>query len=533
MAKYIFVTGGVVSGLGKGISAACLGHLLKSRGLKVFVQKFDPYINVDPGTMSPIQHGEVFVTADGTETDLDLGHYERFIDLELSHASSITTGKVYDYVIKRERRGDYLGATVQVVPHITNEIQRRIFKAAEESQADIIISEIGGTVGDIESLPYIESLRQLRHKLGPSQVCFVHVTLVPYLETSNEYKTKPTQHSVKELGSLGISPDFIILRSREDLSEDIKSKVSLFCDVPENHVVLAPDVKNIYEMPLIFKKQKFDEEVCKQFGITSNPSDTSQWEELVYKIEHLSKTVRIALVGKYTANTDAYLSVIESLRHAGYAYDAKVDISLISAEDVTDTTAPEILKDYDGIVVPGGFGRRGIPGKISTAKYAREHKVPYLGLCLGMQIALIEIAQNVLNLKAADSTEWGEGVQNPVIDLMSEQKTIVNKGGTMRLGNYDCALLKGSKAYDLYGEDVVKERHRHRYEFNNSYKEAYESVGVVFSGINPLLNLVEMMELKDHPFFLGTQAHPEFKSRPNRAHPLFLGLIEASLKEKK
>ena len=533
MAKYIFVTGGVVSGLGKGISAACLGHLLKSRGLKVFVQKFDPYINVDPGTMSPIQHGEVFVTADGTETDLDLGHYERFIDLELSHASSITTGKVYDYVIKRERRGDYLGATVQVVPHITNEIQRRIFKAAEESQADIIISEIGGTVGDIESLPYIESLRQLRHKLGPSQVCFVHVTLVPYLETSNEYKTKPTQHSVKELGSLGISPDFIILRSREDLSEDIKSKVSLFCDVPENHVVLAPDVKNIYEMPLIFKKQKFDEEVCKQFGITSNPSDTTQWEELVYKIEHLSKSVRIALVGKYTANTDAYLSVIESLRHAGYAYDAKVDISLISAEDVTDTTAHEILKDFDGIVVPGGFGRRGIPGKISTAKYAREHKVPYLGLCLGMQIALIEIAQNVLNLKAADSTEWGEGVQNPVIDLMSEQKTIVNKGGTMRLGNYDCALLKGSKAYELYGEEVVKERHRHRYEFNNSYKEAYENVGVVFSGVNPLLNLVEMMELKDHPFFLGTQAHPEFKSRPNRAHPLFLGLIKASLKEKK
>lgn len=529
MAKYIFVTGGVVSGLGKGITAACLGRLLKSRGLKVFVQKFDPYINVDPGTMSPYQHGEVFVTSDGGETDLDLGHYERFIDTELSKISSVTTGKIYDAVLKRERRGDYLGETVQVIPHITNEIQRRILNASEISKADIIITEIGGTVGDIESLPFIETLRQLRNKLGKENTCFVHTTLVPYLKASNEFKSKPTQHSVKELRSLGIQPDFIVLRSEKEIENSIREKISLFCDVDKEHVITCPDVSNIYELPLLLEGQNFDKLVCDQLHIENTTLDLSEWKLLVDRINHLEGKVKIALVGKYVSNHDAYISVSEALKHAGYAFKKNVEVIYVNSSDITNSNVKEILGEVDGIIIPGGFGDRGIEGMIKASQFARENNIPYLGLCLGMQVSAIEFARNVLGLKDANSTEFSSETTNPIISVMEEQKTISEKGGTMRLGNYPCKIFKGTKAYSLFKEELVLERHRHRYEFNNLYKDRFIEKGMVFSGINEELNLVEMIELPIHKFYLATQSHPEFKSRPNHPHPLFLGFIEASI----
>ena len=533
MSKFIFVTGGVVSGLGKGITAACLGRLLKSRSLSVFVQKFDPYINVDPGTMSPYQHGEVFVTKDGAETDLDLGHYERYIDTELTAASSVTTGKIYNSVLKRERKGDYLGETVQVIPHITNEIQRRVFKAEEESKADVIITEIGGTVGDIESLPFIETLRQLRSKLGKENVCFIHTTLVPYLKASNELKTKPTQHSVKELRSYGVQPDFIVLRSEKDLDDALKEKIASFCDVSRENVITAPDVKNIYELPLVLKRQNFDLLVLKQLKIEAETQDLKEWEDLVKVTNNLKGTYNIALVGKYVENHDAYISVSEALKAAGYAFRKHIDIEYIDSETLKENNVEEKLVNYDAILVPGGFGERGIEGMILASEYARTHNVPYLGLCLGMQVALIGIARNLLKLEDANSTEFSQRCKNPVIDIMASQKQISEKGGTMRLGNYQCKLLKDSKAYNLYHQEIIYERHRHRYEFNNFYRSLFEQNGIIFSGINPELNLVEIMEVKNHPFFVATQAHPEFKSRPYRAHPLFYGLIEAIHQRKK
>lgn len=533
MSKFIFVTGGVVSGLGKGITAACLGRLLKSRSLSVFVQKFDPYINVDPGTMSPYQHGEVFVTKDGAETDLDLGHYERYIDTELTAASSVTTGKIYNSVLKRERKGDYLGETVQVIPHITNEIQRRVFKAEEESKADVIITEIGGTVGDIESLPFIETLRQLRSKLGKENVCFIHTTLVPYLKASNELKTKPTQHSVKELRSYGVQPDFIVLRSEKDLDDALKEKIASFCDVSRENVITAPDVKNIYELPLVLKRQNFDLLVLKQLKIETETQDLKEWEDLVKVTNNLKGTYNIALVGKYVENHDAYISVSEALKAAGYAFRKHIDIEYIDSETLKENNVEEKLVNFDAILVPGGFGERGIEGMILASEYARTHNVPYLGLCLGMQVALIGIARNLLKLEDANSTEFSQRCKNPVIDIMASQKQISEKGGTMRLGNYQCKLLKDSKAYNLYHQELIYERHRHRYEFNNFYRSLFEQNGIIFSGINPELNLVEIMEVKDHPFFVATQAHPEFKSRPYRAHPLFYGLIEAIHQRKK
>lgn len=528
MSKYIFVTGGVVSGLGKGITAASLGRLLKQRGLSVFVQKFDPYINVDPGTMSPLQHGEVFVTKDGGETDLDLGHYERFIDTELTRNSSITTGRIYLNVLNKERRGDYLGTTVQVIPHITNEIKRKIFEAGEESKADIVITEIGGTVGDIESLPFIEAIRQLRSDLGREEVLFIHTTLIPYISASGELKTKPTQHSVKELRSFGIHPDVIVCRSEYGLSDEIKSKIALFCDVKKEHVILSPDVDNLYEIPIILQKQKFDEIICEQLGFKTNDADMAEWKELIRLTNNLDHKVTIALVGKYTALHDAYLSVAEALKHAGYPIYTHVNIKWIDSESFDLGDPSELLGDVDGLIVPGGFGGRGIEGKIKAINYARVNKIPFLGICLGMQLAVIEFARNVANLKDANSTEFDESTSNPIISIMESQQGLVDKGGTMRLGNYECKIKPNTLAYSTYNSDCVLERHRHRYEFNNKYLEALTSKGLVISGINEEFDLVEIVELKDHPCFIATQAHPEFKSRPNRPHPLFKVLIRAA-----
>jgi CTP synthase len=531
MSKYIFVTGGVVSGLGKGIAAASLGRLLKNRGLNIFVQKFDPYINVDPGTMSPLQHGEVFVTKDGGETDLDLGHYERFIDTELTKNSSITTGRIYLNVISKERRGDYLGTTVQVIPHITNEIKRKIFEAAEESNADIVITEIGGTVGDIESLPYIEAIRQLRSELGKEQVLFIHTTLVPFISASGELKTKPTQHSVKELRSFGIQPDVIVCRSEYGLDDSIKSKIALFCDVKKEHVILLPDVDNLYEVPIILQKQKFDEIICNQLGFKTKDADMDNWKELIRQTNNLSYRLKVALVGKYTALHDAYLSVIEALKHAGFPLYTKVEVKWIDSESFDLEDPSNLLNDVDGLIVPGGFGGRGIDGKIKAINYARTHNLPFLGICLGMQLAVIEFARNVANIKDANSTEFDENTPNPVIDLMRNQIDIVNLGGTMRLGNYECKIKPDTLAYQAYQVDTVLERHRHRYEFNNNYKDVLTKEGLIISGVNEEHDLVEIIELKDHPFFVATQAHPEFKSRPYRAHPLFREFIKAAYKK--
>jgi CTP synthase len=533
MSKFIFVTGGVVSGLGKGITAASLGLLLKSRGLKVFVQKFDPYLNVDPGTMSPLQHGEVFVTADGTETDLDLGHYERFIDTELNKSSSITTGKIYTEVLNRERRGDYLGGTVQVIPHVTNLIKEKIFEASKSSKADIIITEVGGTVGDIESLPYLETARQVRHELGRENVMFIHATLVPQLETSHELKTKPTQHSVKELRSIGIQPDMIVCRASQHLGDDIKNKVALFCDVDKQSVIEALDAEILYEIPLNLKAQKMDDIVLKQFGIDAKEADLKEWLNLITNIKNSKEEIKVALVGKYVSLHDAYLSVTEALSHAGYKFNTKIKVLWIDAQKVNDQNATELLKTANAIIVPGGFGGRGTEGKISTIKYARENKVPFLGLCLGMQLMAVEFARNVIKLEDANSLEWAETCNSPIISLLNEQKELTYKGGTMRLGNYPLKLLKGSKVFGEYQSELVNERHRHRYEFNNKYRDMFLKHGMVISGTSPDNTLVEILELKDHPWFVATQAHPEFKSRPVRPHPLFVGFIKAGINYKK
>ena len=531
MAKFIFVTGGVVSGLGKGLTAASLGRLLKQRGLKVFMQKLDPYINVDPGTMSPFQHGEVFVTTDGAETDLDLGHYERFIDEELNRSSSITTGRIYSDVISKERRGDYLGATVQVVPHITNEIKAKIYAAAKSSQADIVITEIGGTVGDIESLPFIEAIRQVRLDIGYKNTLYIHTTLLPYIGASHEVKTKPTQHSVKELRGYGIQPDIIVCRSEKHIDQELKEKISLFCNVPVEAVISNYDVDVLYELPMMLLDQHMDDLVLDHLRIEAPKADMTEWQQLIQRVKGLNKELTIKMVGKYVQLPDAYLSVNEALRRAGYYENSTVHIDWINAEDINDENVGDMLKGADGILVPGGFGQRGIEGMIKAIRFAREEKIPFLGICLGMQLASIEFARHVCGLQDVNSIEFDEMCATPLIHLMSDQ-TLNDMGGTQRLGNYDCELLKGSRVHELYGKDLIQQRHRHRYEFNNKYKDILEQHGLVFSGKNPERNLVEIIELKDHPYFVACQFHPEFSSRPNRSEPLFQGLITAAYHKK-
>lgn len=533
MTKYVFVTGGVVSGLGKGITASSLALLLKARGYKVFMQKFDPYINVDPGTMSPFQHGEVFVTADGTETDLDLGHYERFIDEELNYTSNITTGKIYSTVIEKERRGDYLGATVQIVPHITNEIKNKIYEAGTTSNADIVITEIGGTIGDIESQAFIESLRQMRNELGRENTLFVHTTLIPFIYGSNELKTKPTQHSVIELRGMGIQPDIIVCRSPIELEDNIKAKISLFCSIPKEHVIDSIDVKNIYQIPINYYNQKMDEIVLEQFGLDKKKSNLTKWNQLIDTVDTLDKEIEISLVGKYVELHDAYISVVESLRHAGYFYHTKININWVDSEKLENAKdLKEVFKNSSGILVPGGFGSRGIEGKIKAIQYARENNIPFLGICLGLQLAVIEFARNVCEIHDASSKEFNEVCKDPIIDLMAEQKSIVNMGGTLRLGNYECHIKKDTLAWKAYQQEFILERHRHRYEVNNSYREILEKNGFVLSGINDKSNLVEIVEYPKHPHFIACQFHPEFKSRPTRPHPLFQSFIKASIEKK-
>ena len=529
MAKYIFVTGGVVSGLGKGITAASLGRLLKARGLKVAAQKLDPYINVDPGTMSPYQHGEVYVTEDGAETDLDLGHYERFIDEDLNKYSNLTTGKVYWSVLNKERRGEYLGHTVQVIPHITNEIKDFIYSVANHTDADVVITEIGGTIGDIESQPFLEAARQISLEVGKPNCLFIHVTLVPYIKGSDEHKSKPTQHSVKELQGMGIKPDVIVLRADEPLEEDIFEKISLFCNVNKDCVIENLTLPNLYEAPLMLEKQNFSSVVCRQLGLNTKEPDLTDWEAVIKKIKTREKTVNIALVGKYVKLHDAYLSVAEALRHAGYEYGAKVNILWIDSEYITEDNVIDTLKDADGIIIPGGFGGRGIEGMISAVKYAREKGVPLFGICLGMQIAVIEYARNVLGFKDANSGEFDPSSTHKVIDFMPGQNDEIDKGGTLRLGSYPCELLNGTTIKRCYRADRIKERHRHRYEFNNDYKNDFIKGGLTIGGMSPDGNLVETIELTEKPFYVGVQFHPEFKSRPNNPHPLFLGFIKASL----
>jgi len=527
--KYIFVTGGVVSSLGKGITASSLGRLLKNRGLKIFMQKFDPYINVDPGTMSPYQHGEVFVTDDGAETDLDLGHYERFIDENLSKASNITTGRVYASVIEKERRGEYLGATIQVIPHITNEIKDKLIQASNESDADIVITEIGGTVGDIESLPFLEAIRQFRRDVGYNNTIYIHNTLVPYLNAAKELKTKPTQHSVKELRSLGITPDIIVLRTTQPITNSMREKIALFCDVKKEAVIEARDCDILYEVALKLKEQKLDDLVCEHFELETKECDLTEWIELVNRVKALNKEVTIALVGKYVSLQDAYLSVSEALNHAGYFHYAKVNIKWINAGELTNDNLNEYLENVNGIIVPGGFGKRAIEGKIKAITYARENNIPFLGLCLGMQLATIEFARNVCDMDGANSTEMNPFTKFPVIDYLPGQYEGIDMGGTLRLGLYNCKIKEGTIAYKAYGITMIKERHRHRYEFRNEYLDKLEKCGLVFSGINPENNLVEIIELKNHKFFVATQFHPEFLSRPQRAHPLFREFIAAAL----
>jgi CTP synthase len=530
VAKHIFVTGGVASSLGKGLTASSLGRLLKMRGLRVTMQKLDPYINVDPGTMNPFEHGEVFVTDDGGETDLDLGHYERFIDENLNRSSNATTGSIYQAVLAAERRGDYLGRTVQVIPHITDEIKRRVRRLVTDD-VDVVITEVGGTVGDIEILPFLEAIRQFRKEVGRENVCYVHVTLVPFIGPSGEQKTKPTQHSVTELRSRGIQPDIIVCRSEKPLSEALKRKISNLCDVDERAVVNAADARNIYELPLVLHEEGLDTEACSILKLDGRP-DLRAWEELVERVEHADRPVRIGLIGKYVDLPDAYLSVVESLKHAGFHHGAKVDIDWVQAEDVEGLLADGRLRELDGMVIPGGFGVRGIEGKIAAAGFAREHDIPCLGLCLGMQVMTIEFARDVLGMTAANSTEFEPSTPYPVIDLMDAQRDVVDMGGTMRLGAYYAVLAPGTKVHAAYGEPVVSERHRHRYEFNPQYRSRFEANGFVCSGTSPDKRLVEFIELADHPFWVGTQAHPEFKSRPDRPHPLFRDLVGASLERR-
>lgn len=531
MTKYIFVTGGVVSGLGKGITAASLGRLLKARGLKVAAQKLDPYINVDPGTMSPYQHGEVFVTEDGAETDLDLGHYERFIDEDLNRYSNLTTGKVYWNVLNKERRGEYLGSTVQVIPHITDEIKEFVYRVGKQTDADVVITEIGGTIGDIESQPFLEAVRQISLEVGRENSMFIHVTLVPYLKGSEEHKSKPTQHSVKELQGMGINPDIIVLRCDEPLEESIFQKISLFCNVGQDCVIENRTLPNLYEAPLMLEKQNFSDAVCRKLHLDPPKADLREWEQLVERICNRDQEVSIGLVGKYVKLHDAYLSVAEALNHAGYAYHSHVRIHWIDSESITRENAGEILAGLQGILIPGGFGSRGIEGMILAAEYAREHKIPYLGICLGMQIAVIEYARNKAGLLDAHSGEFDEQCANKVIDFMPGQSEDLDKGGTLRLGSYPCLIQENTKMEECYGADLIYERHRHRYEFNNAYRERLEHTGLRISGTSPEGRLVETVELSDHPFYVGVQFHPEFKSRPNEPHPLFCGFIGAALKQ--
>ncbi len=529
--KYIFVTGGVVSGLGKGITAASLGRLLKMRGYKVTLQKFDPYLNIDPGTMSPYQHGEVFVTDDGAETDLDLGHYERFIDENLSVNSNVTTGKVYWTILNKERRGDYLGGTVQVIPHVTNELKDRIYRAANSGAEtpDVVITEIGGTVGDIESTPFLEAIRQVSYEKGRENVMYIHVTLLPFISGSNELKTKPTQHSVKELLSVGIQPTVLVLRSDCEVPVEMREKIAHFCNVRKEDVIQNLTASSLYAVPLMLEAEGLAHSACHHLGLEDRKPDLSEWEEMVHRQENASKPLTIGLVGKYVALPDAYISVMESIRHAAADNGAKVDIRLINSEDVTPETGAQLFADLDGICVPGGFGDRGIEGKIEAVRYARENKLPYLGLCLGMQMAVIEFARHVAGLCGANSAEFGE-FEYPVIDIMPDQKG-VDMGGTMRLGLYPCKLAADSVSRELYGEEIVYERHRHRYEFNNVYRDLMAQKGLVFAGLSPDGKLVEIVELPKqvHPWFVAVQFHPEFKSRPNRPHPLFGGFVKASL----
>jgi len=527
--KYIFVTGGVVSSLGKGIVAASLGRLLKARGFSVVIQKFDPYINVDPGTMSPFQHGEVFVTDDGAETDLDLGHYERFTDTNLGQINNVTSGSIYQTVINKERRGDYLGATVQTIPHITNEIKSRIKKATQQFKPDFIIAEIGGTIGDIESLPFIESIRQFRSEAGFGNSISIHVTLLPYLPTSGELKTKPSQHSVTNLRSYGIQPEILVCRTAKPIPKKEKEKLALFCSVPKDAVIECRDMKSIYEVPLALEEQNMASVVLQRLFMQDVKPDLEAWKNLVYKIKNPEKTIRIAIAGKYTKLSDAYISVVESLKHAGYTNNAQIDIKWINSEECVEyEKAKEALADVDGLVVPGGFGIRGIEGKLNVIRYARENNLPFLGLCLGMQCAVIEYARNVVGLKDANSMEFNENTPYPVIDLMVEQKHVEGYGGTMRLGKYECHIQEGTKAKEAYGTNVIFERHRHRYEVNNEYRKQIADAGLVFSGLSPDGMLCEMVELPQNDWFVACQFHPEFKSRPEHPHPLFAGLINAA-----
>ena len=545
MTKYIFVTGGVVSGLGKGITAASLGRLLKERGLKVAAQKLDPYINVDPGTMSPYQHGEVYVTEDGAETDLDLGHYERFIDENLNKYSNLTSGKVYWNVLNKERRGEYLGSTVQVIPHITNEIKEFVYRVGNETDADVVITEIGGTIGDIESQPFLEAVRQISLEVGKENSLFVHVTLVPYLHGSNEHKSKPTQHSVKELQGMGINPNIIVLRCDEPLEKSIFQKISMFCNVKEDCVIENRTLPNLYEAPIMLEEAGLAEVVCRELGLDVKTPDLAEWKRLVCETDHTNGEVVVGLVGKYVQLHDAYLSIAEALRHCGFSHNTHVRIEWIDSEEINEANYKDKLQRLDAIIVPGGFGSRGIDGMILTARFAREQGVPYLGICLGMQIAVIEYARDIAGIQDAHSGEFDELCKNKVIDFMPGQSDSIDKGGTLRLGSYPCRIKSGTIMYKCYkdeaateilsetGELLIKERHRHRYEFNNEYKDTLASAGLILSGESPAGDLVETVEIKEHPFYVGVQFHPEFKSRPNRPHPLFKGLVEAALANKK
>ena len=529
--KYVFVTGGVVSGLGKGITAASLGRLLKARGYKVTMQKFDPYINIDPGTMNPVQHGEVFVTDDGAETDLDLGHYERFIDESLTKNSNVTTGKVYWTVLQKERRGDFGGGTVQVIPHITNEIKSRFHRNYNDNETEIAIIEVGGTVGDIESQPFLEAIRQFQHDVGPKNTCLIHVTLIPYLKASEELKTKPTQASVKDLQSMGIQPDILVCRSEHPLDDAIKNKIALFCNVPPTHVLQNLDVDVLYEVPLVMEEEHLAQVACECLDLPCPEPDLTEWRSMINDWKHPEKEVSVALVGKYIQLHDAYISVVEALKHGAVANHAQVHIKWVDSETVTPENAAQLLGGVSGILVPGGFGDRGIEGKINAIRYAREHQIPFLGLCLGMQLSIVEFARNVLGLKDAHSAELDPSTSHPVIHLMPDQDGIEDIGGTLRLGSYPCILDQTSRSYALYGEKTIHERHRHRYEVNNDYRRLLTENGMLLSGLSPDNRIVEMVELPDHPWFIGTQAHPELKSRPNRPHPLFQGFIGAALKQ--
>ncbi len=531
--KYVFVTGGVVSGLGKGITAASLGRLLKARGYKVTMQKFDPYINIDPGTMNPIQHGEVFVTDDGAETDLDLGHYERFIDESLTKNSNVTTGKIYWSVLQKERRGDFGGGTVQVIPHITNEIKNRFYRNFTTDETQIAIIEVGGTVGDIESQPFLEAIRQFQHEVGHDNAILIHVTLIPYIKASGELKTKPTQASVKDLQGMGIQPDIIVCRSEHPLDQGLKDKIALFCNVPNNHVLQNLDVEYLYEAPLAMEKEELAKVACDCLKLDCPEPDLDDWKEMVDSLRHPDKEVNIALVGKYTQLHDAYISVVEALKHGGIASRATVNLQWVDSELLNEENADEVLANAQGIIVPGGFGDRGVEGMITAAKYARTRQIPYLGICLGMQVSIIEFARNVCGMHDAHSIELDPNTTHPVISLMPDQNGVEDIGGTLRLGSYPCVLDKTSKAYALYGDEMIAERHRHRYEVNNDYRNALVENGMKLCGLSPDGRIVEMIELSDHPWFLATQAHPELKSRPNRPHPLFKGFVEASIQTKR